>query len=214
MTLNVMVFESDRGSADMARRALVDAGHEVLRCHDPGALAFPCRGLDDQSKCPLRSHSVDLALTVRTAHRSQPTPLEDGVRCALMHRIPLVVAGSPVLDPFEPFQARVLDAADDVVGACEAVAAGELPRHSRVATEALRASRNAGDVTTAARVTVTRRRGCLLASVSGLDALAPRQRDAAIVRMMMKLREYDSSARGIDVTYAGQSVPTETRHST
>ena len=216
MPLNVMVLESDTGAADNARRALTAAGHEVLSCHEPGARAFPCRGIEDQSKCPLRSHSVDIALTVRTGPRSQPTAQEDGVRCALMHRVPLVVVGPPVLDPFEPFQARVIDPDDDVVAACEEVAASELPRHSRVATDALRASRNTGDGSAAARATVTRRRGCLLASVSGLDALAPRQQDAAIVRMMAKLREYDSSARGIDVTFKRQSVSTatDTRHST
>jgi len=213
MSLNVMVLESDPGIADNASRALADAGHEVHRCHEAGARSFPCLGLEDQSKCPLRSHSIDLALTVRADHQSQPTALEDGVRCALMHRVPLVVVGPPMLDPSESLEARVLGADDDVVAACEEVAAGELPRHSRVATEALRAARNPDDVTTAARVTVTRRHGCLLAEVSGLDELTTRQRDAAIVRMLMKLREYDSSARGIDVTYPRQPVSTETRHS-
>ena len=216
MSLNVMVLESDAGAADAARSALTAAGHEVLGCHEPGARSFPCVGIEDQSKCPLRSHSVDLALTVRTGHRSQPTAHEDGVRCALMHRVPLVVVGPPVLDPFEPFQARVIDAGDDVVAACEEVAASELPRHSRVATEALRATRNPGDGSDAARATVTRRHGCLHASVTGLEALGPRQQDAAIVRMMAKLREYDSSARGIDVTFRRQSVSsaTDARHST
>jgi hypothetical protein len=202
MSLNVMVLESDPGAADSAARALTEAGHEVLRCHEAGATSFPCNGLEDQSKCPLRSHSVDVALTVRRGVRSEPTPLEDGVRCALMHRTPLVVVGPPVFDPFDAFEARVLADDDDVVGACEEVAVSELPRHSRIATEALRAARNPDDMPAAARVTVTRRHGCLLAAVSGLDELTPRQRDAAIVRMMMKLREYDSSARGIDVTNA------------
>lgn len=216
MSLTVMVLESDLGAADNARRDLAAAGHEVFGCHEPGSAAFPCRGLADQSLCPLRSHSVDVALTVRTRHRSQPAPEEDGIRCALMHRVPVVVAGASVLDPFEPFEARVLDAADDIVAACEEVAAGELPRHSRVATEALRASRNPSDAADAARATVTRRHGCLLAAVSGLDALAPRQQDAAIVRMMAKLREYDSSARGIDVTFRRQPADSaiETYHST
>jgi hypothetical protein len=205
MALKVMVLESDRGAGDQARRDLTAAGHEVLGCHDPGSATFPCRGLEDQSQCPLRSHSVDLALTVRTRPRSQPAPEEDGVRCALMHRVPVVVAGSSALDPFESFVARVLDADDDVVAACEEVAAAELSRHTLVATDALRASRNPSDATRAARATVTRRNGSLLVRVSGLDELAPRQRDAAIVRMMAKLREYDSSARGIDVTLSSQS---------
>jgi hypothetical protein len=35
----------------------------------------------------LRSHIVDLAVTVRSRPRSQPAPQEDGVRCALMQRL-------------------------------------------------------------------------------------------------------------------------------
>ena len=98
MALNVMVLESDRGAADTVKRELTAAGHEVLTCHVPGSRTFPCVGLEDQWRCPLRSHSVDLALTVRSRHRAQPTASEDGVRCALMHRVPLVVVGPPLLD--------------------------------------------------------------------------------------------------------------------
>jgi hypothetical protein len=199
MPLNVMVLESDRGAADAAARELTDAGHVVHRCHEPGAPAFPCRGLVDQSMCPLRSHVVDLALTVRSSHRAQPSPYEDGVRCALMQRVPLVVAGPAVLDPYDQLEMRVLDRTDDIVGACEEVAVSELPRHTRVATDALRASRTTDEALTDARATVTRREGRLRVSLSGLDALGPRQRDAAIVRTMAKVREFDSSARGMDV---------------
>lgn len=202
MPLNIMVLESDRGGADQTIRDLEDAGHVVLRCHEPGQRSFPCYGLDDQSRCPLRSHSVDVALTVRSRPRSQPAPGEDGVRCAIMHRVPLVVAGSAILDPFEQYEMRVVDRAGDVVGACEEVAASELPRHTRVATEGLRATPNAPEMLSGAHASVTRRRGYLRVVVDGLDALAPRQRDAAIVRMTAKLREFDSSARGIDVVMA------------
>ena len=202
MSLNVMVLESERGAADDAARDLTEAGHVVLRCHDAGAPAFPCRGIEDPSTCPLQSHHVDVALTVRSRPRSQPAPQEDGVRCALMHRVPLVVAGSPVLDPYEQYEALVVDRSADVVGACEAVAAAELKPHSRVAGEALVAFGPAGGDGAAAAASVTRREGRLRVSVSGLDALAPRQRDAAIVRMVAKLREFDAAARGIDVSVA------------
>jgi hypothetical protein len=202
MSLNVMVLESERGAADDAARGLTEAGHVVLRCHEPGAPAFPCRGIDDQATCPLRSHAVDVALTVRSRPRSQPAPQEDGVRCALVHRVPLVVAGSPVLDPYEQYETRVVEASGDVVGACEQVAAGELARHSAIASEALRAFGPGGHAEPGAAASVTRRDGRLVVSVSGLGRLAPRQRDAAVVRMLAKLREFDSSARGIDVSLA------------
>jgi len=199
MSLNVLVLESDRGAAEDAARNLADSGHVVLRCHDPGAPAFPCRGIVDQSACPLRTHTVDVAVDVRSRPRSQPTPDEDGVRCSLMHRVPLVVAGPSVLDPYEPFEAAIVDRAGDVVAACEAVAEAELARHGRVATEALRASRTPHDTLADARAVVTRRSGRLRVSLSGLGALAPLQRDAAVVRALGKLREFDSSAKGIDI---------------
>ncbi len=205
MPLNIMVLESERGAADQAARELTEAGHVVLRCHEPGAPAFPCRGLDDQSTCPLRSHGVDVALTVRSRPRSQPAPQEDGVLCALMHHVPLVVAGPAVFDPYDQYEARVLDRTDDVVGACEEVAAGKLPRHSRIASEALASFGTGNHAVAEARASVSRRESRLLVSVSGLDALAPRQRDAVIVRMMAKLRELDSTARGIDVVLAARS---------
>jgi monomeric isocitrate dehydrogenase len=107
-----------------------------------------------------------------------------------MQHVPLVVAGSAVLDPYEGYEARVLDRDGDVVRACEEVAAAEMPRHSRVASDS---------VQTGARASVTRRRGSLLVSVSGLDDLEPRRREAAVVRMLAKLREFDTTARGIDI---------------
>jgi hypothetical protein len=215
MALNVMVLESDHGVGDVAIQELTEAGHVVLRCHDPAGAVFPCRGIEHGPNCPLQSHVVDVALTVRAGHRSQPTAREDGVRCALMHRIPLVVAGAAVLDPYAEFETLVLDRTDVVVGACEEVAEGELPQHSRIATDALRAGRLANDLFASARVSVTRRRGCLLATVTGLEEVAREPRDAAIVRMTAKLRAYDSSARGLDVVVGDQTrvAPTETRHS-
>ena len=196
MPLNVMVLESERGAADQAVLDLTEAGHVVLRCHELGAPAFPCRGVEDQSSCPLRSHAVDVAVTVRSRPRSQPAPQEDGVRCALMHHVPLVVAGSAVLDPYEGYEARVLDRDGDVVGACEEAAAAELPHHSRVASDAL---------PTGSRASVTRRHGRLLVSVSGLEGRSPRRREATVVRMLAKLREFDSTARGIDIVLTSPS---------
>jgi hypothetical protein len=215
MSLNVMVLESDHGVADVAIQELTDAGHVVLRCHEPGAPAFPCKGVAEKSACPLQAHVVDVAVAVRAGHRSQPTSLEGGVGCAVMQRVPLVVAGDAVLDPFAEFEARVVDRSDGIVSACEEVAAGELRRHSRVATDALRAARVPVDALGDARVSVTRRHGSLLATVTGLESVSREQRDAAIVRMTAKLRAYDSAARGLDVVMGDQArvAPTETRHS-
>jgi hypothetical protein len=210
MGLNVMVLESERGAADRAARELAAAGHVVLRCHEEGAPAFPCFGISDQAACPLRSHAVDVALTVRSRPRSQPAPQEDGVRCALVNRVPLVVAGPAVLDPYEGHEARVVGADEDVVAACEEVAAAQLPWHSRVATEALQSFTVGGRSLAGASASVHRRNGRLLVSVEGLGDLEARARDAAVVRMMARLRELDTSARGVDVVLGapGEGAPT------
>ena len=41
MSLNVMVFESERGAADIAAEQLTDAGHLVLRCSEPRGPRVP-----------------------------------------------------------------------------------------------------------------------------------------------------------------------------
>lgn len=216
MSLSVMVLESDRGAADDAVHELERAGHVVLRCHDPGAPAFPCRGIVELSACPLRSHGVDVALTVRVRHRAQPTVHEDGAGCALVHRVPLVISGPSVPDPYEGYEVRALDRTADVARACEDVAATALHDHSRVATDALRSSREPDDTLASARAVVTRRSGWLLVTITGLGSLSPRHKDAAVVRVMAKVREFDPFSKGLDIVVTpSQPVRelTETRHS-
>ena len=120
-TLDVMLLESDPGAADAAAETLTAAGHRVHRCHEVGLGAFPCNGVIDPKKCPLMM-PVDVALLVRRHPYPRPTPLEDGVSCAIRAGVPVVADGPGVLDPFEPWEAgRVHDG--DVVGACLAGAA-------------------------------------------------------------------------------------------
>ena len=47
-----------------------------------------------------------------------PTPFEDGVSCALRHHVPLVVAGTTALNPFDDWT-TVTAGDDDIVEACE-----------------------------------------------------------------------------------------------
>ena len=195
MTLNVLVTETRRDAADEATRELAEAGHLVLRCHDPGARVFPCRGLVDASTCPLRSHVIDVALTVRSAVSSQPAPSEDGARCALMGRVPLVVAGPSELDPYVGLETRVLNRTYNVVAACEEAAAGELVAHARRA-EAVIADTDGASVPT---VTVTRRDGGLRVRVAGLGGRSAGERQAAAVRILGALHHIDRAARTIDV---------------
>ena len=197
MSLNVMVMESDRHVADAAIRELTDAGHVVLRCHDAGRGGVPVPRPRESARTVrcIRTRSTS-RLTVRARPRSQPAATEDGVRCALDARVSR--SSSPgrrcsiLTSRTEP---ACIDRTDDVVAACEEVARGELPQHSRVATDALRASRTSNEMLGRADCRgdaparrVARRRS------AGSTRLAPRQRDAAIVRMMGKLREFDTSA--------------------
>jgi hypothetical protein len=197
MSLNVMVLESERGAADDAARELAEAGHIVLRCHEPGAALFPCRGLIDASTCPLRSHAVDVAVTVRSGVSSRPTPSEDGARCALMNGVQLVVAGPAVLDPYVMLDRRVLGRTYDVVAACEDAAAAEMAEYARRAEAVIAGA--VGNGVTSAAVSVVRREGGLCVRVAGLQACTPRERQVAVVKVLGVIRALDRSARTIDV---------------
>jgi hypothetical protein len=197
MGLNIMVLESGRGAADEAASELRAAGHTVLRCHETGAPDFPCRGIADARTCPLRSTPVDVAITVRSGTSSRPSPGEDGVRCALMSHVPLVVAGSLAQQPWVGFETRVLGRGYDVVAICEAAAAAELPEHARRALAVISTTIGVGP--SVPTVSVVRRNGGLLVRVAGLDGLTRQARQAAVVRVVGALHELDGSARSIDV---------------
>lgn len=200
--LRVLVLESERGAADAAIRDLGDAGHEVLRCHEPGAPAFPCNALADDPRCPMRAGYVDVALTVRNRPRSQPAPQEDGVACALEGHVPLVVAGSTLLNPYADFATEVVEHADDVVAACERAAGARLPRDSDRALDALLAVlavHNVSGVSPA--IDVTRREGRLHVHVHNAEALDHSVRSIASVRIVGALREIDRDSVGIDVVF-------------
>jgi hypothetical protein len=205
--LRVLVLESERGAADAAIDELARAGHEVARCHEPGAPAFPCGALADDPYCPVRDEIVDVAVTVRNRPRSQPAPHEDGVTCALEHHIPLVVAGHTVLNPFETWAAEVIDGIDGVVPASERAAAAPLERHGRRAQRALDevlAAREIRDI--APWVDVYRRGGRLVVDVSGGTMLDHATKAMASVRMIGALREVDRDAAGIDVSFDEKEV--------
>jgi hypothetical protein len=164
--MRVLVVESDRHSADRAIADLRAAGHEVARCHESGAPAFPCNALCDGGSCPLDSGSgVDVLLDYRARPHPRPTPFEDGVSCALRHQIPVVVAGAPALNPFDQWTTAV--AADDsVVDACERAATGPIESLAAVALAKVRQLlSNEPAVADVADVTVTRNAGTLQAIV-------------------------------------------------
>jgi hypothetical protein len=115
--LDVLVMESQRGAADAAVDALVTAGHAVHRCHQADDRGFPCVGVIRPDDCPI-DRRVDVALLVRPHVEPRPSPLEDGVSCAIRAGVPLVENGSDLLDPFDPWVAERVATELDVVAAC------------------------------------------------------------------------------------------------
>jgi len=132
--LEVLTLGTSRWAVESAADALITAGHRVVRCADPGEREFPCNGLRGDRVCPLDSDAgPDVVLAVRTRVHTRPAAAEFGVTCCLRRSIPLVVAGSTLLNPFDAWATATVDAAltdglHDVVRACEdAVREGGAP---------------------------------------------------------------------------------------
>ena len=132
--MNVLLLGSDTGAADAAESRLRDAGHRVSRCHDAGEPAFPCKDLD--GGCPLDAEQVEVALLVRDADGAEPTPAEDGARCALRRHLPLVVSSASGTSPFDEWAAETVTDEAAAVAALERAHRAPLKRHSEVALEA------------------------------------------------------------------------------
>jgi hypothetical protein len=199
--LRVLLIESERGAADEAEAALDAAGHTVVRCREKGAPAFPCKGVAEGHHCPLDDGIVDVALDIRPRLRSQPAPQEDGVACALRRHVPVVVAGSSLLNPYDGYASAIVPTTANVVDVCEKTASAVLREHSRVAARALSACLDRREIQAVPLVAVRRRNGALLVTVTGASHASAETKSMASVRMSVALREVDRDARGIDVVF-------------
>lgn len=122
--VRVLVVESHRGLASVAASTLEAAGHEVHRCFGPDDSGFPCVGMQGQP-CPVE-HGVDVVFLHRAGSTARPTPLEDGVLCALRAGVPVVEARArtAVVDPFGAFVSAWVDPKEPAVDAVERAALG------------------------------------------------------------------------------------------
>ena len=121
--LRILVMDSHgEGGARDAGEALGQAGHETLACYGSRPPSFPCNALRSVG-CPVDHNDVDVAVVVREHPFPKPTRLEAGVICALRQGIPLVVVGRTALSPYDRWASRTVDGYDDLVSACEEVAA-------------------------------------------------------------------------------------------
>jgi hypothetical protein len=198
MMMRILVVGTAPSAIEPAVAELTGAGHDVVRCHDSGAGPFPCLALSDDRACPLEAGPVDVTVTVRDRAWPRPSPYEEGALCALRRHVPLVVAGTAVLQPFERWSSRTSEKGTDLAAACEQAAAAPLPRHGEVSRDAARQFLAAAGREGAADASVWRRHGGLRADVivpAGCADLSPR----VAARVTGALRQFDRFATAIDV---------------
>ena len=207
--MHVLMPEAHSPGAQAAAEGLRAAGHTVSVCHPSGHTGPWCAALV-HGRCPLETTPVDAAVVVRPAEVAGFLPFEAGVVCAVRRLVPLVVAGE--IDPFSATDSgtdhpyRTWAAAEqygtDVTETVEAVVHAPLPRHSAVASAAVRDTlRTHGFDPGGSSAEVCRREGGLLIRmiepVPGIDDKVMRR---AAVRACGAVRQLDRWARGIDVT--------------
>jgi hypothetical protein len=192
--MRVLLIESVPGAGRDQAVGLEAAGHQVVRCHEMGVPSFPCRGVDGD--CPVETGPVDVALGVRSASPAEPSGEEQGVTCALRHRIPVVVDA----DAGHPYGARVLDAGHDPVVACEAAQRAPQFGHAAAIRDAVDAHPLLAADGIRVSVDVRRRAPDLRVRVLVPDGLGPDLEAAVANRAASAARRYDRSARVIDVS--------------
>lgn len=122
----ILITGTEGWAIDQVEGALRRRGDEVLQCHEPDGPTFPCVGLAGGT-CPL-DRGVEVVLDVRARPLPQPTRREAVVTCGLREGVPLVVAGSTVLNPFAGHTATAVEGldGDDIHAAC-----GDAARRAR-----------------------------------------------------------------------------------
>ena len=197
--MRVLLLETDRHAGDGVAKKLSAAGHDVLRCHEADLDAFPCNALCGGGSCPVEHRdSVDVVVTFRAHPYPRPTAFEDGVSCALRYDVPLVVAGTTALNPFDRWTTAI-STDEDIVAACERALAAPNQSLSDAATHTVRSTLvRSGTDPGDAEVTVTRRAGRLRASAV-LPASASEEPDRIAVAIASTLRDAAPHAKGIDV---------------
>lgn len=200
--MRVLVLEDVLGAGDEVAGRLAASGSTVVRCHEPGAPAGVCVGMPGGSGCPLETGTVDVALSVRSA--SGPvTVVEDGVRCALRHHVPLVTLGAPEDSPWVALATASLTDADDLEATVRDAADAPLRTHGAIAAGELRAVLDRHDLpSTAASAEVVRRSGGLRVALHPAQELAPDVAQAAAVRVAAALRAHDERSGSLDVSVA------------
>ena len=204
--MRVLLLEGENGVATEAAAQLAGAGHEVARCHDEGAAAFPCAGLLEDHDCPFDQTAVDVAVVVRGEVHEEPTAGEDGARCALRRHIPLVMVGQAQASPYEEWTSVYAAGPESLVSAVERAATAPLARHDEVAARALRDALDAHDLAeVGATAEVRRIDGDLRVTLRPTAPVPQKVAEVASVRAAGAIRAFDPYPERIDVTVAQPS---------
>lgn len=200
--MRVLVVEGTPGAGADATDALRAAGHETTSCHD-GPGSFPCLGTGTPAGCPLDQAAVDAALLVRSQPGIDPTPTEDGARCALRRHVPLAVTGTVDSNPYDRLATVVSPDSTDPVSLVERAVASPLSAHGAAAVAALRRMLTSEGLDhTGASATVTRDGSTLTVLLDPGVELTPMQVETASVRALGAVRALDRDATIIDVALA------------
>lgn len=198
------MLESQPGAGDGVATGLQEQGHHTTACHEQGAAAFPCSGMDGEH-CPIDTSTIDVAVAVESAGSTDAELAGglQGTRCALRRFIPVVVVDPAETSPLAEWATAVSPSAEPgaVGAAVEAAAAAPLPRHTQIATDALRATLELhGFPSDQASATVTRSGNEFNAVlVPGVD-LDVRTTEVASIRVLAGIHELDKSASRTNVT--------------
>lgn len=196
--MRVLVLESDPGIAAASERALLEAGHEVVRCHEPGAPSFPCAGVPDHHGCPLDGGRVDVALLVRDPIVERARVREAGVACAIRARVPVLEMGDS--SAHNPYAGFVEEISGDVVGAVELAGRGPSQGHAEAVLRHLQAAAEGQGIDpTGLEVTAWRRGNRLRVEVDVPAGADERLRGAASSWTVTAARAYDPNLATIDV---------------
>jgi hypothetical protein len=199
--LQVLVVESSPGAADDACDELAAAGHAVRRCFDHDSEPFPCNGIADGRKCPFDDGGIDVAIGVRHFPHARTSSMEDGLRCAIRKRVPVVVAGANVMSPYADYATETIGGTTGVVATCERAATAPLPAHTAAATRvAVEATREAA-LAAVPQAVVRQRANALVVEIFGAGGLRPAAKTVVSARVLVALREIDDYHKVIDTVF-------------
>lgn len=115
--MRVLLTGTEGSGIDRAEHQLRAAGHKVLTCV-PEDETIRCKGCAENETCPVFG-GVDLIVAARQHPLPHLVPNEQLASCALLTSVPLVVAGSTVLNPFGHRATTLVEGFDGLVEACE-----------------------------------------------------------------------------------------------